>query len=97
MNQLPKWIYGQITYDDQKQAYVFVENNAIVPLENNMYIFYHEPTKRSFQYNQNTKQFKQMSLHEYGWSMRHFLCQDMIFHRITGVNYSDRKRQPPPN
>ena len=38
MTQVPKECYGQITYDNQKQAYVFVENNSLVPLENNMYI-----------------------------------------------------------
>ena len=58
-----------------------------------MYIIYHEPTKRSFQYDQRTMQFKQISLSECEWSMRHLLCQDVIFHRITGVNYSVIQRQ----
>ena len=38
-------------------------------------------------------QFKQTSLHECEWSTRHFLCQDVIFHRIAGVNYSAGQRQ----
>ena len=60
-----------------------------------MYIIYHEPTKRSFLYNQKAMQFKQTSLHECEWSLRHLLCQDMIFLRTTGVNYAARQRQTP--
>ena len=26
--------------------------------------------------------------------MRHLLCQEVIFHRITGTNYIERQRQP---
>ena len=48
MTQVPKWFYGQVTYNDQKQAYVIVENNAIVPTANNMYVIYHDPTKAVF-------------------------------------------------
>ena len=32
-------------YDDQKQAYVFMGNNGIVPIENSMYVIYHDPMK----------------------------------------------------
>ena len=31
-----------------KKAYVFVENNAIVPIENSMYIIYHDLIKKKF-------------------------------------------------
>ena len=93
MTQVPKIFYGQVTYDDQKQAYVFVQNNRIVPIEN-MCIIYHDPTKRGFQYNQKTRQFKQVSLHECKLSMRHLLRKDVIFHRITGTTSSKTQRQP---
>ena len=48
MTHVPRRIYRQVTYSDQKQAYVFVENDAIVPIENSMFVIYHGPTKRSF-------------------------------------------------
>ena len=72
---------------------MFVENNTLAPLENNIHIIYHELAVRSFQYGEKTIQFKQTSLHECEWSMRHLLCQDVIFHRIKSVKYSDRQRQ----
>ena len=62
-------------------------------LENNLYIIYHEPTKRSF--HQKAVQFKLPSLQEYELLIRHLSCQDVIFHRITGVTYSNRQRQSP--
>ena len=70
-----------------------METNAIVPIEINMYVIYHEPTKRSFQYDQKTMQFKQIILHECELFTRHLLHQDVIFHRITGVTYSNRQKQ----
>ena len=39
---------GNIQYT--KQAYVFIENDAIVPIENSMYIIHHDPSKSSFKY-----------------------------------------------
>ena len=36
----------------QRQTYVFMENDAIVPIENTTYIIYHDPAKKSFQYDQ---------------------------------------------
>ena len=38
MTQVPKRFCGQVTYNDQKQAYVIMENNAVVPTENSMYV-----------------------------------------------------------
>ena len=93
MTQVPKRFYGQITYDDQKQTYIFVANNTLVPLENNMYIIFHEPNKKKFQYDQKTMQFKQTCLHECEWSTRYLLCQDVSVCRITGVNYNTRQGQ----
>ena len=57
-----------------------IENNALVPLEDSMYIIFHKPTKKSFQYNQKAMQFKQISLDEHVWSTRYLLCQAAIFH-----------------
>ena len=66
----------------QKQAYVFIENEAIVPIENSMYVVYHDPTKRSFKYDQKTKQIQQISVYNCKLRMRLLLCQDAIFHRM---------------
>ena len=38
-------------------------------------------------------QFKQTSLYECELSMRHLLCQDVIFNRITCVAFNNRQRQ----
>ena len=54
----------QVTYSDQKQGYVFVENDAIVPMESSMYVIYNDPTKRGFRYGQKTKTFKQINIQE---------------------------------
>ena len=48
MTQVSRRLYGQVTYSNQKQAYVFVENDAIVPTENSMYAIYHDPMKKKF-------------------------------------------------
>ena len=42
MIQVSWGIYRQVTYSNQKQAYVFVENDAVVPTENSMYVIYHD-------------------------------------------------------
>ena len=78
MTQVPTGFYGQVTYDDQKQAYVLIDNNATVPIENSMYAIYHNHTKRSFQYDHKTKQFQQISVHECELTTRHLLCQDNL-------------------
>ena len=80
MTQIQKRIHRQVTYDDQKQAYIFVQNNTLVLVENNMYINFHKLTKRGFQYDQKTMQFKQISVHECKWSIRYLLYQDIILH-----------------
>ena len=38
MTCVPRRFYGQVTYIDHKQAYIFIENDAIVPIENNICI-----------------------------------------------------------
>ena len=45
MTYVPRKCYGQVTYSMQKQAYVFIENDAIVPIESSMYFIYHIPKK----------------------------------------------------
>ena len=76
----------------QKQAYI--ENYAIIPIENNMYVIYHESTKRSFKYDFKPKQMQQISTYEHKLSMR-FLCQDAIFHRIPTPLDIEMQRTPP--
>ena len=46
MTQVPRMFYRQATYNNQKQAYVFVKNDAIVPIENSMHVIYHDPIKK---------------------------------------------------
>ena len=82
-----------MTYNDQKQTYVFVENNALVPLENNIYIIFPKPTKRSFQYNQKTMQFKQIRLDVFEWSTRHLLHQDVILHEEEYIQFRKQRNQ----
>ena len=43
-------MYQEVTYSNHKQAYIFVENDAMVPIENSMYVIYHNSMKRSFRY-----------------------------------------------
>ena len=51
--------YKQVTYDDQLQAYVFVDTRTLVPAENSMYIIFPETTKRNIRYNLEIRQFRQ--------------------------------------
>ena len=53
-----------------KQAYIFTENDAIVPIENSTYVIYHDPTKRSFKCDHKMKQMQQISIYECELSMR---------------------------
>ena len=43
---MPCRFYRQVTYNEQLQAYVFIDTNARVPAEGSMYVIFHEPTKR---------------------------------------------------
>ena len=62
MTHVPRSYYREVTHSYQKQVYVFVENDFIVPTKNSMYVIYHDPTKRSFKYDQKMKQFQQVSV-----------------------------------
>ena len=50
MTHVPRWFYKQVTYSNHEQAYIFVENDAIVPIENILYVIYHNLMKRSIRY-----------------------------------------------
>ena len=89
VTQVPRRFYGQVTYSDKKQAYLFVENDAIVPIENSMYVTYPNSMKRWLHYDQKMKQFQQISICDCALTMRHLLCQDAIFHRITSTTCSE--------
>ena len=71
MTHVPRRLYGHVTYSNQKEAYVFGENDAIFPIQNSMYVIYHDPTKRSFEYDKKTKQFQQFSIHKCELTTRH--------------------------
>ena len=94
MTHVLRRIYGQMTYSDFKQADIFVENDAIVPIENSMYVIYHDPIKRSFRYDQKTKTFQQIDMQECELTARHLLCHDTIFHRIIDTTCNDIQRIP---
>ena len=49
------------------QAYVFIENNAIVPIENSMYIIYHDLTKRSFNTIRRQSNFNRLVYMNVNW------------------------------
>ena len=74
---------------------MFIDNNAVGPLETNMYILFHEPAKGSFQYDPKTMQFRQVRLEECVWSTTHLLCQDVIFYQVTGIADCVRKKETP--
>ena len=47
MIQVPRRFYEQVTYSNQKSICI-CRKYGIVPIENNMHVIYHNPTKRSF-------------------------------------------------
>ena len=44
--------YGKVVYDEQKQTYIFIENNTLVSSEKSTLVIFHEPTKHCFRYEQ---------------------------------------------
>ena len=88
MTHVPGRFYRQVTYSNQKQAciqkqsYIFVKNDVIVPIENNRYAIYHDAMKINFRYNEKTKTFQQIDIQECELAVRHLFCQDAIFPRI---------------
>ena len=57
---VPRKFYGQVTYSIQKQAYTFLENDAVVPIENSMDVIYQNPTKRSFKYDKKQNRYNKL-------------------------------------
>ena len=45
MTRVPCRFHRQVTYDEQLQAYVFTETNALILAETSMYVIFHAPTK----------------------------------------------------
>ena len=53
-----------------------------------MYITFQEPTRRNLRSNPKTMQFRQIRVEEFDWTTRYLLCQDVMFHQVTGkTNY----------
>ena len=98
MTRMPHKFYRQVTHDEHLQAYIFTDNSALVLVETSMYIIFHELTKRNFRYNLKTRQFRRVRVEECDWATRCLLCQDVIFHQVTGkANYvrQDKNGQTP--
>ena len=60
-----------------------------------MYVIYHDPTKRSFEYDHKMKQLQLISAHECELSPKHLLCQDVVFHRIPISSVFGIQGMPP--
>ena len=73
-----------MTYDEQLQAYVFIDTNARLPAEGSMYVIFHESTKRYFRYIPTIKQFKLTKAKDHNWTTRYLLCKDLIFNQMKG-------------
>ena len=71
--RMPHGFCRQVTYDEQLQAYVFTDNNALVLVETGLSIIFHEPTRRNFRYNPKTRQFRQVRVEECDWTTRYLL------------------------
>ena len=85
---MPPRFYGQVTYDEELQAYIFVDTNARVPADGCMYVISHEPTNRYFRYNTTINQFKLNNPSDHDWTTQYLLCRDYIFHQMTDqTNY----------
>ena len=46
--RVPHRFHGQVTYNDWLQVYMFIDDNALVPLENSMYVFFINQQKQVF-------------------------------------------------
>ena len=91
---MPCRFYRQVTYDEQLQAYVSVDNNARMPTEGCMYVIFHEPMKRYFRYNPASNQFKLTNARDCDWMIRYVLCRDYIFHQLTDQTNHVKQTKP---
>ena len=76
---MPNIFYEQVTFDEQLQAFIFVDTNARAPAEGCMYVIFHEPTKRYFRYSPTINQLKLTNARDLDWTTRYLLCSDYIF------------------
>ena len=60
--------YGQVMYNEELQAYVFVDTNARVPAEGCMHVIFHGPAKRYFRYNPTIDQFNLTNARDHNWT-----------------------------
>ena len=80
---MPCRFYGQVTYDEQPQVYIFIDINARVPAVGSMYVIFHEPTKRYFRYNPTINQFELTKAKDSNGTTMYLLYQDLIFNQLT--------------
>ena len=74
MTRMLHRFYRQVAYDDQPEAYIFTDKNALVPVENSVGIIFHEPTRRNCRYNPKTMHFRQVMVQDCYWTTRYLLC-----------------------
>ena len=75
-------------YDEELQAYAFVDTNSKVPAEGCIYVIFHGPVKRYFRYDPMIGQFNQNNARNHDWTTRYSLFKDYIFHQNTDqTNY----------
>ena len=74
MTRVSHRLYRLVTYDEQLQAYVFTDSNALITAETSMYIICHEPTKENIRYNPEIRYFRQVRAEECDWAVRYLLC-----------------------
>ena len=80
---MPCRFQGQVTYNEQFQAYIFVDTNARVQAEGCMFVISYEPTKRYLGTTLQLNQFKLTNAKDCDWTTRYLLCRDYIFHQLT--------------
>ena len=76
--------YRQVIYDEQLQAYVFTDTNALFQWKLACTLF-PLANKRNFRYNPETKQFRPVRAEECDWTVRYLVFQDVIFHQMTDL------------
>ena len=80
--------YGQETHDRQLQTYVFINTNAKVPAENNMYVISMNQQKGILDITQHVGSLDYFKTNHCDWTTTYLLCKDMIFNQMTDqTNY----------
>ena len=83
VTEIPSRFYGQVTYIEELQAYVFVDTNARVLAEGYMFVIFDGPTKRYFRYNLTVDQFNLTNAKDHNWTTQYLICKDNIAHQVT--------------